>query len=476
MARIWSLILMYWFSVGLTMAQDSLFILSQERFVGMVLQYHPVIRQSELILETGEYRLKKARGNFDPYLYSYLDEKQFEEKEYFSLLGTGLKVPTWVGVDVRFGYDRNGGIYLNPENILPENGLLYGGISVPLGEGLIIDERRKVVRQAQLFSQYTRVEQTRILNDLLLNALEGYWNWVRAYNQLLIYREFIDLALERFDGIRENFEQGEIPAIDTLEAFIQVQNRKIGENQSFIEFQKATLELSNYLWFENDIPLEISDGLVPPDMEEMVPHEALSIENLNSVLQDIENNHPELKLYEYKLADLQIEQRWKKEKIKPTVNINYNFLNEARYPDQEGFGFNNYKWGFEFSMPLLFRSEIGDLRLTQIKLKEAEFGRSQKSLEIVNKVLVYYRQLQNLSDQETLYDENVINYERLLQGERKKFEAGESSLFLINSREVSFIDARIKQMDVKTKTRITHLSYFWASGILLNEFTGDPAL
>jgi hypothetical protein len=49
-------------------------------------------------------------------------------------------------------------------------------------------------------------------------------------------------------------------------------------------------------------------------------------------------------------------------------------------------------------MPLLFRSEIGDLRLTQIKMKEAEFGRSQKSLEIVNKVLAFYQQLQNLSD------------------------------------------------------------------------------
>jgi hypothetical protein len=77
------------------------------------------------------------------------------------------------------------------------------------------------------------------LNDLLLEALEGYWNWVRAYNQLLIYREFIDLALERFDGIRESFTQGDLPAIDTLEAFIQVQNRRIGENQSFIELSKS---------------------------------------------------------------------------------------------------------------------------------------------------------------------------------------------------------------------------------------------
>jgi outer membrane protein TolC len=471
------LILLLYLSVfhGFTEAQDSLFVLNQDRFVAMVLKYHPVARQSELILETGEYGLKTARGRFDPYLFANFDEKQFEEKEYFSILGTGLKVPTWFGVDVKFGYDRNQGEFLSSEHVLPENGLFYGGISVPIGEGLFIDERRKVVRQAKLFSEYTGVEQTRILNNLLLEALEGYWNWVRAYNQLLIYREFVELALERFYGIRESFTQGDLPAIDTLEAYIQVQNRRIGENQSLLEYQKASLELSNYLWYENDIPLEISEGLVPPRMEDLSPDSVISQDNLNAVLQGIENNHPELQLYEYKLADLQIEQAWKREKIKPTINLNYNFLNDAQNPAFEGIGFENYKWGIEFRMPLLFRTEVGDLRLTQIKMKEAEFGRSQKSLEITNKVLAFYQQLQNLAVQVNLNGENVVNYEQLLQGERRKFEMGESSLFLINSREIGFIDARIKQVDVKTKNRVTWLSYFWATGNLLDVFTPEES-
>jgi outer membrane protein TolC len=461
---------------GISMAQDSVFVLSQERFIDMVLRYHPIARQSELILEQGEYGLKKARGNFDPYVFTYLDEKHFDEKNYFSILGTGLKVPTWLGLDIKFGYDRNRGVYLNPENTLPDNGLWYAGISVPLGEGLFIDERRKVVQQARLFSQYTHVEQTRLLNDLLLDALESYWNWVKTYNQLLVYREFVVLAMERFQGIKGSFEQGDKPAIDTLEAFIQVQNREIGANQSLIEFQKSTLDLSNFLWFENDLPLEISDGLVPPDLKDMEANLNITSENLNEVLLGIEDNHPEMQLYEYKLADLQIEQRWKKEKIKPKVNVNYNFLNEAFGSGVEANGLNNYKWGLEFSMPILLRSEIGDLRLTQIKMKEMEFNRSRKSLEVTNKVLVYYQQLQNLSDQVDLYDGNVLNYERLLNGERQKFNAGESSLFLINSREVNFIDARIKFVDVIAKTRITFWAYYWASGRLLDEFSADKSL
>jgi len=471
MRKFWILIFIFWMCHGISMAQDSVFVLSQDRFVEMVLKYHPVARQSELILERGEFGLKKARGNFDPSVFTYLDDKNFDQKEYFSILGTGLKVPTWLGIDIKFGYDRNKGAFLNPENTVPDNGLWYAGISVPLGEGLFIDERRKIVQQAKLFSQYTIVEQTSMLNDLLLNALESYWDWVKAYNQLLIFSDFVDLARERFDGIKGSFEQGDKPAIDTLEAYIQIQNRRIGTNQSLIDYQKAARELSNFLWFENDIPLEISDGLVPPRLEDIESNINVSNDNLNTILAEIEENHPDLQLYEYKIADLSIEQRWKKEKIKPKVNINYNFLNEAFGSTVESSGLNNYKWGLEFSMPILLRSEIGDLRLTQIKMKEAEIGRSQKSLEVTNKVLVFYRQLQNLFDQIDLYAGNVANYERLLNGERQKFDAGESSLFLINSREVSFIDARIKLIDVKVKTRITYFSYYWAAGILLQEFS-----
>ncbi len=476
MVRYWILGIILASAAGISLAQDSITVLSQERFIDMVLKYHPVARQSELVLEQGQYGLKKARGSFDPYVFTYLDEKQFDEKNYFSILGTGLKVPTWLGLDVKFGYDRSRGVYLNPENTLPDNGLWYAGVSMPLGEGLFIDERRKVVQEARLFSKYTHVEQTRILNDLILNALESYWSWVQTYNQLQVYRDFIDLAMERFEGIKGSFEQGDKPAIDTLEAYIQVQNRRIGANQSLIEFQKATLELSNFLWFENDVPLEISDGLIPPDLSDMETDVRVSNENLNTILLGIEESHPELQLYEYKLADLQIEQRWKKEKIKPKINVNYNFLNEAFGSGVETMGFNNYKWGLEFSMPILLRSEIGDLRLTQIKMKETEFNRSQKSLEVTNKVLTFYQQLQNLFDQVELYDGNVVNYERLLNGERQKFNAGESSLFLINSREVSFIDARIKLVDVIAKTRITYWSYYWASGRLLDVFSEDKSL
>ena len=54
----------------------------------------------------------------------------------------------------------------------------------------------------------------------------------------------------------------------------------------------------------------------------------------------------------------------------------------------------------------------------------------------------------------------VANYERLLQAEDRKFSYGESSLFLINSRERALIDARLKANEVQNKYLMAQAKLF----------------
>ncbi len=43
----------------------------------------------------------------------------------------------------------------------------------------------------------------------------------------------------------------------------------------------------------------------------------------------------------------------------------------------------------------------------------------------------------------------VSNYNVLLRGEERKFEAGESSLFMVNSRESRLIETRLKAVELE---------------------------
>ena len=455
---------------SITFSQDERQVFTQEQLLWFVENYHPLAQQANLLASAGESTIRKAKGNFDPYLFSQFDQKYFDDKEYFSILGTGLKIPTWYGIEIKGGYDRNRGVFLNPENYLPSSGLWYAGVSVTLGKGLFIDERRATLQQAQIFAQSTLAEQQKLMNDLYFQAIKKYWKWVESWNQLQVFNESVDLARERYNAVKESFTYGDIPAIDTLEAFIQLQNRQLNQNESELQYQNVSLELSNFLWFENNTPLEITDSLRPPTFFEISLLENIPPDTLQNFVEKLEIIHPDMQLYQLKLSSMDIDRRLKAEQLKPTININYNALNAPVGNDfLSNFSPQNYKWGLEFGIPLFLRKERGDLQLTKIKIQETELNQQQKLLELQNKVRQYHNQQLNLKNQVDLYTNAVANYDSLLEGEKQKFEAGESSLFLVNSRETNLINARLKLIKFTTEYNQTNAGILWAAGILYNQ-------
>jgi outer membrane protein TolC len=447
--------------------QQSTVVLTPEKLLWFIKNYHPVSVQSDLLIAKGESTLRKARGAFDPYLYSQIDQKHFNDKNYFSIHNSGLKVPTWFGVEIKTGFDQNNGAFLNPENTVPSGGLWYGGVSVPLGKNLLIDKRRAILQQAKLFSESTGVQQQKLMNDLYFDGMKEYWKWVEVWNQYLVYEEYLELALERFEAVKKSFSFGDIPAIDTLEAFIQVQNRQMNRSQSYLDYQNTTLGLSNFMWFENLTPLVITDSMKPPVVAEIVLNSLISAETFYDLMFLLQESHPEMRLYDFKLADMNVEKRLKAESLKPKININYNVLNEPLGSDVlSGLSFENYKWGLAFSFPLFLREQRGDLQLTRLKIQETELSQQQKLLELENKLKYYFNQQVNLQAQVALYKDAVNNYALLLQGERRKFNSGESSLFLVNSREASLISARIKLIELTSKYKIAQTGLIWATGNL----------
>lgn len=448
-------------------AQDTAGVFTIDKYTWMVQNYHPMVKQAELLKAKGENTISQARGNFDPQIFTNFDQKYFDDKTYYQLLNSGLKIPTWFGLELKTGYDQNRGVFLNPENNLPNGGLVYGGISLPIGQGLVIDTRRATLRQAQIYAEATVAEQNAMLNDLYYDALSQYWEWVQSWQQLQVYETSLALAQERYEAITQTYFLGDIPAIDTLEAFIQVQNRQMNRDQHLLTYQNTTLELSYYLWGDNLVPLEITENLKPADFNNVNVSNPIPKDTLNALLSILEERNPELQLYDYQLRSFEIEQRVRRDQLKPKINLNYNLLNEPIGSNvAANLSMQNYKWGVEFAFPLFLRKERANLALTKIKINDTELGRTQKSLEIKNKVEQYFNSQNTAFSQVQLYTNAVENYYKLLEGEREKFDNGESSLFLINSREIMAIDAEITLIKLQTTYQKDRIGMYWAAGLL----------
>ncbi len=442
---------------------DTIMKLSYANFLQLVKQNHPLAKQADLITKSADAGTLLARGGFDPKFFYEFNNKFFDSKNYYQIGNGGFKIPTWFGLEFKAGYEKNQGTYLNPENTIPNQGLLYSQISLPLLQGLIIDERRAALNQAKLFQELSVYDKINAINELLYKAGKAYWDWQLSFANLKINEDAVTLSQERFDAIRKSSILGDRPSIDTVEAVIQMKDRFITFQQSLMDYKTKSLLLSNYLWLENNIPIELTNKTIP-ELAIAYYEEENKLYSRIAKMDSLINIHPNIKMYDFKLKQLTIEKKFKQDKLKPSLNVNYNPLFNS---ENLNVGYqNNYKWGMTVGFPIFLRKERGELQLTKIKIENTTYENMNKRNELMNKIKATVNEFNIYKNQIDVYSKNVFNYELLWKSERRLFDSGESSLFMINSREVSYINAQIKLNEIINKNKKAALDIEYSLGLL----------
>ena len=430
---------------------------SYNEFLGYVKKYHPLVKNADLEITRAQANLMMARGGFDPKIEVDFDKKQFKDKEYYSILNSSFKIPTWYGIEVKAGFDNSEGIYLNPQNTLPNQGLTSFGISVPLGQGLLINQRMADVRKAKMQVQLSQAERKLEAIAVLYDASVAYFNWKRNYDEVQLYKVYQKNAQIRFKGIESLIQQGDKPAIDSVEAGIIVKNRTLSLEDSELKLAKAKLELSNYLWLDNSIPLELSDALIPESKLATTIQETLRTNDLQN--QDFSiTNHPKINALERKIDMLNVDRKLKANALLPKIDLSYSYLSEPSYIDN--YQFNDYKIGVNFAFPLFLRKERGGLKLAQFKVQETQYALSLERVQLTNKITAQKTEITSLTKQRSLIEGLVKNNKTMLQSEERLFSFGESSLFLINTRENNLVSAQLASIALENRFLISTSEFF----------------
>ena len=438
-------------------------VLSYDEYLAYVKKYHPMVRQANLQLERGEAQLLKARGAFDPKIEVDYKRKEFKGTEYYDILNSTFKIPTWYGLELKAGFEQNEGLYLNPERTVPPEGLFSAGISLSALQGLLIDERRAVLQAAKALRDQNAAERDLRISQILFEAAEAYLEWARLYRQMEVFNEFVTNAKQRFGGISRSAATGEIAAIDTVEAGIALQDRRLQLEQTRVKLLKQRLQVANFLWLENDLPVELQPAIVP---EPIFLMQNTSTENVENWLSEFSfEEHPKIEALEAKLQALQIERRLKLNNLLPTVDLEYNLITAE--PELAGnYNTSNYKAGLKFNFPLFLRKERGELKLAAYKLEDASLELEINRRILKNKIDGLLQELESYREQIKMTNEIAENYQQLLNAEERKFSFGESSLFLINSRENKLIEAKLKQNELLIKYLVTRAELLQSLGLV----------
>lgn len=447
------------FIQGFSWSQDISNELTYEEFIGYVKKFHPLVKQANLKISEGQAKLMKARGAFDPKIEASYNEKQFGDKQYYNFFNGSFKIPTWYGIEIKAAFDNNEGIYINPENTLPNSGLTSVGITVPIGQGLWINERMAELKQAKLYQNVASAEQKIMLTEVLYQASISYVNWKQSYDEVKLYEEYLKNAKTRYNGIVKSIELGDKSAIDSVEVGITLNSRKLSLEKSKLKLTKARYELSNHLWTENNIPLEIDENLYPEINLALVLPNQLNLENLENV--SIEA-HPKINALQSKLDILKINRRLQGNKILPKLEASYNYLSEPSAFDD--YRFEDYKIGVNFSVPLFLRKERAQYKLAKLQVQDSEFGFATEKVSLNNKIEAQKKEINSYRKQIEINKSLVNNYDTMLNGEDRLFIAGESSVFLINSRENSLVSAQLATISLENAYLTAFLNLFKTLG------------
>jgi outer membrane protein TolC len=460
-------------------AQDSS-VLTFSSFYLQVVQNHPLAKQANLLTAAAKAELLAARGAFDPVISTNYSNKQTDGNNSYTYFEPQLKVPTLIGVDLKAGFDQSDGFAVNSENAKYKNingqytqqnveyGMLYAGLSVPLLRGLQTDARRVTLRQAQVLQGLNEAEKIKLINKLFLNAAKDYWEWQLAFEKLRLMKFNFTLAETRFNFIRNRIIGGEEKPIDSIEALIELKRRETILIETEVEFKNTSLALSNYLWSEKNEALQLKENVVPSSIG--IEINTFGNDSVQKLVVYAENYHPELLKLQFKSKQLQFDRKLAIENIKPQLNIEYYPFQTFTKGTNDNINNNferQYKFGATFYSSLFLRKERGKLQQANIKIKNIDFETKVVKREIVNDLLANFNNLKNLEQIIEIQTELVKNSFSLRNAEQLRFENGESSLFLVNMRERSLIEAQIKQAEINSKYAKAKVQLQWSSGIKL---------
>ena len=431
---------------GTLAAQTDSSRLSAEEYVGLILRHHPVVRQAELQDRVAAAERLAGRAGFDPQLSGMWGDKYLDGTHYYRHAEGKLRIPTWLGVDLAAGYQMNTGTYVNPEERTDDVGLWSVGIEANLLQGLITDERRTARRQAEVFAGMAMAERARLLNEILQQALDAYADWQAAEEAFGVVGENLQRAQEYYTATLETWRQGANPAIDTLEAFLIVQDQQVALQAYDRERIKARQGLESFLWLEGQ-PAELQPGLRPTAIDPAsipVPAEA--------DIPVLVDGHPDVVAKQLSIEQYALDLRLKEQKLLPKLKVKYYPLLTPR-PDAfwPAYDVANYKWGFDLAMPLTFREARADAERAGIKQEMATFALQDKRNVLLNKAQATWQEVRLLAAQVEVEAGRIDNYSRLLDAEQERFSIGESSVFLLNKRQESYFGARIKWAELKAK-------------------------
>lgn len=406
---------------------------------------HPILMATLEQRRVAEAELLAARGAFDP---SIKLESSTRATGYYegSRLGGFVEQPLeFYGSRLFAGYRRSDGrvpIYEGMFESL-DGGEFNAGFDIPLLRDGPIDRRRASIQRFTIEGDIADASIEEQLIALVRVGSQTYWQWVAAGERVKIFDGLLRVALERDSQISARVDLGDLPKFDQLDNQRQVLQRQSQLVEAERSLQQAAFELSLFLRDPEGQQITPTRSSLPKEVQIPPPW---SKDNEGEQIETAYRNRPELVRLERQRDQLKIERSLQENQMRPRLDLQFMASQDAGSGSptlEEG----ELKAGVKVEIPLQVRTAEGRIQVADAKDRELrrliEFQRQKIATDVKDALnaLLLLRKRYELAKQE------VKAAAELEQGERVRFEQGDSNLIFVNVREQTTAEAAAREVD-----------------------------
>ncbi|MFQ3650822.1 MAG: TolC family protein [Gemmataceae bacterium] len=438
-------------------------------------QFFPRIRAAEQERAQAAALQLSARGAWDLNLRSQelFNGGTYDSQRYSLFVD---QITPFQGISYFAGYRLGAGDYpvYYGDRKTADGGEFRAGASIPLLRNREIDRFRATVAKADLDRQIAEPNILRQRIEIARSAARAYFFWVAAGQRYLIDRDLLRVAQERDRQLAGRVEAGNLADFEREDNRRLIVTREANLIASLRIFQQASIALSIFSRDASGRPLIPTLAQIPPFyVPNQPPDQAQFQKDLDYALA----NRPEIIRLALAREKVNVDIRLAENQLLPGLNLvvagqqDMGFgkrspSSTSRLDRQTG------EAGVVFDVPLQRRDARGRILAGQAELAriafEEQFAREQITVELQDAA----NALQRAYDLLRKGRDVRLQTEYIEQGERRRFDVGQSDLLRVNLREQDTLTARVLEIQAAAEFYRALADYEAARGVDPSQFRG----
>lgn len=380
-----------------------------------------------------EKRIIYAKGEFDTKLGAKYEEKQYPKStSHFNDLY--VEKPMENGMEWLAGYRQADGTQEYNNIKTSSDGEVRVGLKIPINSLLQGSNQRQLnLSLATLNSLQATSSTQKNLRELYFSIFASYYRLLVQQELMVLEKELLKNAQQRYAFIKSQVELGDLPQISLVESKQIIVDREQRMAESNNAYMIAKQQLLTYLNVSEEL---LDQNFEIPRLKEL-EFKAVTFE---AAYAKMVKNRPELEILRVEADKIKQERQFASLMKYPQFDAAVYGVHDLQYD-------NGVKFSLEMAFPMEQRKYEGKSSEMQLKKEKNEYEIKKELLEAERIITNAVKSLNTLQQNYKSVVDEVDLAQQVERAEQRKFEIGQSELFMLNARELRTLQVKQKKLE-----------------------------